>query len=67
MKINILINGITNKTLSESEIYNLAAEVSNMIESIKIHWRGLLAMQQQNEPPRFLSPRNNNKSKRLNK
>lgn len=56
MKVNILINGIINKTLSENEMFKLANEVADMTESLKTHYRGLVAMQQQDEPPRFMSP-----------
>ena len=63
MKVNILINGITNKILSENEMFQLANEITDMTESLKIHYRGLVNMQQQGKPPRFLSP---TKKRKLN-
>ena len=44
-------------------MYNLANEVTDMTESLKIHYRGLVNMQQQGKPPRFMSP---TKKRKLN-
>ena len=65
MKVNILINGITNKTLSENEMFELANEVADMTESLKIHYRGLVNMQQQGKPPTFITP-NPRKRRKVN-